>query len=102
MRPGRLDRKIEFGLPDTEGRAHIFKIHAKAMSVERNIRFDLLARLTPNATGADCKAISTEAGMYCLRDRRKMITEADYLKAIKKVMQGQSKFSATSLYMQWN
>ena len=38
LRPGRLDRKIEFGLPDLEGRAHILKIHAKIMSVDRNIR----------------------------------------------------------------
>lgn len=51
MRPGRLDRKVEFGLPDLEGRAHIFRIHAKSMSVERDIRFDLLARLCPNSTG---------------------------------------------------
>lgn len=32
LRPGRLDRKIEFGPPDLEGRAHIFKIHARSMS----------------------------------------------------------------------
>merc|ERR1719454_1573725 len=38
-RPGRLDRKIEFGLPDLEGRAHIFKIHSKTMSVEKDIRW---------------------------------------------------------------
>ncbi|CAK9113712.1 26S proteasome regulatory subunit 7 (26S proteasome AAA-ATPase subunit RPT1) (Proteasome 26S subunit ATPase 2) (Protein MSS1) [Durusdinium trenchii] len=36
LRPGRLDRKIEFGLPDLEGRTHIFKIHAKQLSEERN------------------------------------------------------------------
>lgn len=52
MRPGRLDRKVEFGLPDLEGRTHIFKIHARSMSVERDIRFELLARLCPNSTGA--------------------------------------------------
>ena len=51
MRPGRLDRKVEFGLPDLEGRSHIFKIHARSMSVERDIRFELLARLCPNSTG---------------------------------------------------
>ncbi|TNN26561.1 26S protease regulatory subunit 7 [Liparis tanakae] len=50
MRPGRLDRKIEFSLPDLEGRTHIFKIHARSMSVERDIRFELLARLCPNST----------------------------------------------------
>merc|ERR1712216_504457 len=78
LRPGRLDRKIEFGLPDTDGRAHIFKIHAKSMSVDRNIRFELLVRLTPNATGADCRAVATEAGMFAIRDRRKIVTEADF------------------------
>ncbi len=51
IRPGRLDRKVEFALPELEGRTHIFKIHAKQMNVERDIRFDLLARLCPNATG---------------------------------------------------
>merc|ERR1712150_2987 len=38
MRPGRLDRKVEFGLPDLDGRSNIFKIHARSMSVERDIR----------------------------------------------------------------
>ncbi|KAK2161748.1 hypothetical protein LSH36_110g02020 [Paralvinella palmiformis] len=49
-RPGRLDRKVEFGLPDLEGRALIFKIHARSMSVEKDIRYELLARLCPNST----------------------------------------------------
>ena len=53
-RPGRLDRKVEFGLPDLEGRTHIFKIHARSMSVEKDIRFELLARLCPNCTGMSC------------------------------------------------
>lgn len=34
-----------------KGRTHIFKIHARSMSVERDIRFELLARLCPNSTG---------------------------------------------------
>lgn len=57
MRPGRLDRKVEFGLPDLEGRTHIFKIHARSMSVERDIRFELLARLCPNSTGAEIRFV---------------------------------------------
>ena len=51
MRPGRLDRRVEFSLPDLEGRTSIFKIHARSMSVERDIRFELLGRLCPNSTG---------------------------------------------------
>ncbi|EZG65404.1 26S proteasome regulatory subunit S10b-like AAA+ ATPase, partial [Gregarina niphandrodes] len=70
-RPGRLDRKIEFGLPDLEGRTHIFKIHARTMNMDKNIRFELLARLCPNTTGADIRSVCTEAGMFAIRGRRK-------------------------------
>lgn len=70
-RPGRLDRKIEVDLPDLEGRAQIFKIHTKSMSVERDIRFELLARLCPNSTGADLRSVCTEAGMFAVRQKRR-------------------------------
>jgi len=63
MRPGRLDRKVEFGLPDLEGRTHIFKIHARSMSVERDIRFELLARLCPNSTGNAIRPFRLAAGI---------------------------------------
>lgn len=63
IRPGRIDRRIEFTLPDLEGRIVIFKIHAKTMSMDKDIRWELLARLTPNCTGADVKSVCTEAGM---------------------------------------
>ncbi|MCO5593085.1 hypothetical protein L7F22_047091 [Adiantum nelumboides] len=65
LRPGRLDRRVEFGLPDNEGRAHILRIHARSMSVEKDIRFDLIARLCPNTTGAELRSVATEAGMVC-------------------------------------
>lgn len=64
MRPGRLDRKVEFGLPDLDGRTHIFKIHARSMSVERDIRFELLARLCPNSTGAEIRYDSMELNHF--------------------------------------
>ncbi|KAJ3111337.1 26S proteasome regulatory subunit 7 [Phlyctochytrium bullatum] len=91
MRPGRLDRKVEFGLPDLEGRAHIFKIHARSMSVERDIRYELLARLCPNATGAELRSVCTEAGMFAIRSRRKVATEKDFLEAVNKVIKSYAK-----------
>lgn len=94
-RPGRLDRKVEFGLPDLEGRTQIFKIHARVMSMEKNIRFEMLARLCPNSTGADLRSVCTEAGMFAIRARRKAISERDLLDSIEKVIKGNSKFSAT-------
>lgn len=108
-RPGRLDRKVEFSIPDLEGRTMIFKIHARTMSMEKNIRFELLARywnhnfsLCPNTTGADLRSVCTEAGMFAIRDRRKAITEKDLIKAIEKVIKGYSKFSSLNKYMVYN
>ena len=102
LRPGRLDRKIEFSLPDLEGRTQIFKIHAKVMNMDKGIRFELLARLCPNSTGADLRSVCTEAGMFAIRQRRKSISEKDLLDAIEKVIKGLSKFSATNKYMVYN
>lgn len=102
MRPGRIDRKIEFGLPDLDGRTHIFKIHARSMSMDKNIRFELIARLCPNCTGADLRSVCTEAGMFAIRARRKCITEKDLLDSIDKVIKGYSKFHANNKYMVYN
>ena len=102
IRPGRLDRRIEFGLPDLEGRAKIFKIHASKMNCDRTIRWDLLARLCPNATGAEIRSVCTEAGMFAIRQRKKMITEKHFLKAVNKVIKEYKKFSSTPKYMVYN
>merc|ERR1712073_153976 len=102
LRPGRLDRKVEFGLPDLDGRSNIFKIHARSMSVERDIRYDLLARLCPNSTGAEIRSVCTEAGMFAIRSRRKVATEKDFIDAVNKVIKAYAKFSATPKYMTYN
>ncbi|KAH9820547.1 ATP-dependent 26S proteasome regulatory subunit [Melampsora americana] len=102
LRPGRLDRRVEFALPDTEGRANILKIHARSMSVERNIRYELIARLCPNATGAELRSVCTEAGMFAIRARRKVANEKDFLDSVEKVIRQGSKFSSTALYQNYN
>ena len=102
LRPGRLDRKVEFGLPDLESRAQIFRIHTRTMAVEQGIRFELLARLCPSSTGADIRSVCTEAGMFAIRARRKVVTEKDFLDAINKVIKGYKKFSSTPKYMAYN
>jgi len=102
LRPGRLDRKVEFGLPDMEGRTSIFQIHARTMNCSRDIRFELLARLCPNCTGADIRSVCTEAGMFAIRARRKTVTEKDFLDSIQKVIKSYAKFSATPKYMVYN
>ena len=78
--------QVEFGLPDLESRAQIFQIHTRTMNCERDIRFELLARLCPNSTGADIRSVCTEAGMFAIRARRKTVTEKDFLESVNKVM----------------
>mmetsp|Transcript_6885 Transcript_6885/g.8714 ORF Transcript_6885/g.8714 Transcript_6885/m.8714 type:complete len:456 (+) Transcript_6885:70-1437(+) len=102
LRPGRLDRKVEFGLPDLEGRGHILKIHSKRMSCDRDIRFELIARLCPNTTGAELHSVCTEAGMFSIRARRKSVSEKDFLDSVNKVVKGYKKFSSTPKYMVYN
>jgi len=102
MRPGRLDRKVEFGLPDLEGRGHILKIHSKRMNCDRDIRFELIARLCPNTTGAELHSVCTEAGMFSIRARRKSVSEKDFLASVNKVIKGYKKFSSTPKYMVYN
>lgn len=95
LRPGRLDRKVEFGLPDLEGRGHILKIHSKRMNCDRDIRFELIARLCPSTTGAELHSVCTEAGMFAIRARRKSVSEKDFLDSVNKVVKGYKKFSST-------
>lgn len=102
MRPGRLDRKLEFGLPDLEGRVNIFKINSKTIAFDKDIRFELIARMCPNSTGAEIRSVCTEAGMFAIRARRKSICEKDLIASIDKVIKGYSKFSSTQKYMVYN
>lgn len=102
LRPGRIDRRVEFSLPDLEGRANIFRIHSKTMSCDKDIRWELISRLCPNATGAELRSVCTEAGMFAIRARRKVANEKDFLRAVEKVIKGNLKFSSTSEYMQYN
>ncbi len=102
LRPGRLDRKVEFGLPDLEGRGHILKIHSKRMNCDRDIRFELIGRLCPNTTGAELRSVCTEAGMFAIRARRKSVSEKDFLDSVNKVVKGYKKFSSTPKYMVYN
>ncbi len=86
LRPGRFDRMIEFPIPDEVAREAIFKIHSRNLRIEENIEFKRLVNLTEGATGADIKAICTEAGMFAIRKDADMIINKDFIDAISKVM----------------
>merc|ERR1712071_736036 len=82
LRPGRIDRKIEFPNPNVENRMAIMKIHSRKMNLLRNIDLKVIAEKMPNASGAVC----TEAGMFALRERRVHVTQEDFEMAVAKVM----------------
>jgi proteasome regulatory subunit len=86
LRPGRFDRFIEVPLPNEDGRREILKIHTKNMSFAEEADVDLLADLTDGFSGADLKAVCTEAGMFAIRAKRDEITVDDFMKAVDKVM----------------
>ena len=86
LRPGRFDRFIEVPLPNVDGRREILKIHTKNMSFDEEADIDLLADLTEDLSGADLKAVCTEAGMFAIREKRDKITVNDFMDAIEKVM----------------
>lgn len=86
LRPGRFDRLIEIPLPDYEGRIEIFKIHTRKMNLSEDISYEELAEETEGASGADIKAICTEAGMFAIRENRNKVTSLDFSKAIDKIL----------------
>ena len=90
LRPGRFDRIIEIPFPTEEAREKIFEIHTKNMSLADKIDFKLLSELTPGRTGADIRAICTEAGMTAIREERTEISSDDFFTAIDLLIQDNS------------
>ena len=88
-RPGRLDRLIRVPLPDEEGRKEIFKIHTRKMKLGK-VDFNALNKKMENFSGAEIKAVVTEAGYFAIREDRTKVTEEDLYNAIEKVIAEES------------
>jgi len=85
LRPGRFDRLIEVPEPDVEGRKRIFEIHTKSMNVADDVTFEGLADRTEGYSGAEIESITTEAGMFAIRDDRTEVRLVDFEEAIDKL-----------------
>ena len=86
LRPGRIDRKIEFPNPNEDARIDILKIHSRKMNLMRGIDLRKIAKMMPGGSGAETKGVCTEAGMFALRERRIHVTQEDFELAVAKVM----------------
>lgn len=94
LRPGRFDRQIPVVLPDLNGRVAIFKVHAKNYRMAENIDYDLVARATAGASGADIANIVNEAALRAVRERRQLVTQEDLEESIEVVIAGQQRKNA--------
>lgn len=86
LRPGRFDRVVEIPLPSSVEREQIFRVHTRNMKLDENVKLDELAEITEALSGAEIRAIVTEAGMFAIREERTNVKMDDFLKAINKVM----------------
>ncbi len=90
IRPGRFDRIIEVPLPNYEGRLEILHIHAKRMNLNKDVNIEELASKTENLSGADLKAICTEAGMFAIRQNNFSVSKQNFESAIEKVKKSEN------------
>ncbi|KAJ2549023.1 ATPase of 26S proteasome regulatory subunit 4, partial [Coemansia sp. RSA 1797] len=99
IRPGRIDRKIEFPLPDVKTKRHIFGIHTSRMTLSEDVDLEEFVMSKDDLSGADIKAICTEAGLLALRERRMRVCNEDLRKAREKVLYRKSEGTPEGLYL---
>lgn len=99
IRPGRIDRKIEFPLPDEKTKRMIFKIHTGRMTLATDVNLEELIMSKDDLSGADVKAICTEAGLMALRERRMKVTNEDFKKSKENVLYRKNEGTPEGLYL---
>merc|ERR1719219_3189280 len=99
IRPGRIDRKIEFPLPNEKTKRRIFKIHTGKMSLADDVDLEEYVTSKDNLSGADIKAICTESGLLALRERRMRVTNDDFSKAKENVLYRKKENTPEGLYL---
>ena len=93
-RPGRFDRRIPVELPALAGREAILKLHAKDIKCSNNIDFNVIARASAGASGAELANIINEGALLAVRDHRKTVVQKDLEEAIEIVIAGEQKKGA--------
>jgi 26S proteasome regulatory subunit T2 len=86
IRPGRIDRKIKFPLPDEKTKRNIFKIHTAKMSLDADVDLEEMIMAKDDLSGADIKAMCSEAGLLALRERRMKVKMDDFRKSKDKCL----------------
>ena len=95
-RPGRLERHIEIGKPNEDGRLDILKIHTSKMKLDKDVDLNLIAKKTENFSGADLKALATEAGYGAIRAEKRIISNEDFILGIEKIKEKEKNYESLS------
>ena len=93
LRPGRFDRQVYVGTPDSKGREEILKIHVRNKPLAEDVDLGVLARSTPGFTGADLENLVNEGALLAARRDMKFITMDILQEAVIKVIAGPEKKS---------
>ncbi|VDM76668.1 unnamed protein product [Strongylus vulgaris] len=99
IRPGRIDRKIEFPLPDEKTKRRIFQIHTSRMTLSDDVNLEEFILAKDELSGADIKAMCTEAGLLALRERRMRVTMEDFQKSKENVLYRKKEGAPEELYL---
>jgi len=99
IRPGRIDRKIEFPLPDIKTKRKIFQIHTARMTLAEDVNLEEFVMAKDDLSGADIKATCSEAGLLALRERRMKVIHADFKKAKERVLYRKNEGVPEGLYL---
>lgn len=83
IRPGRLERHIEVKPPEVEGRVEILKIHTKSMKLKKHVDLQEIAQKADHFSGAELKALTTEAGYLAIKNKKSEISQEHLLEAIE-------------------
>ncbi len=94
LRPGRFDRRVPVELPDLQGRKAILMVHAKDVQTRPDINWDIIARATAGASGAELANIINEAALRAVREGRKAVTQADLEESVETVIAGAQRKNA--------
>jgi 26S proteasome regulatory subunit T2 len=98
IRPGRIDRKIEFPLPDEKTLKKIFFVHIKKMKLKEEIRIDDFLTSNNSLTGADIRGICTEAALLALKNHRLLVEQRDFKKAYDLIINRKKKTNMDLIY----
>ena len=88
LRPGRFDRRIPVELPDLNGRIAILKVHARDVKMSGDINFEVIARATSGASGAELANIINEAALRAVKLGRDTVIQEDLQESVEVVIAG--------------